>query len=97
MRIRVKVVWDGNSWAVDLPEYSMIEGSFLPLIPDVIHADGVYPDVDPTLPQLAALSCEVEVPDRILDLQTGRPDTGKINVLYRGQPKWGNPEYNPNI
>jgi len=88
MKLRVKVRWDGAAYSVDLPEYRMVPGSWEPLIPAVIHADGVYPAITTDDPRLNALSCEVEVPDRIVDPNTGRPDMAKIRGRYRNDPKW---------
>lgn len=95
-KLRVKVIWDGQSWMVDLPEYSMVAASFLPAI-DGVSPNGVVFGFDPTLPQFDDLNCEVEVPDRIVDSKTGIPDIEKINALYLGNPRWGSPELNLNI
>lgn len=91
MDIRVKVIHNGEAWLVDLPQYSMIPGTFQPTIPDVVTSDGVLPKIDPNDPRLRGLSCVVSVPERILNSETGRPDIASIRALYRGQPKWDTP------
>ena len=97
MRMRVKVRWDGSSWTVDLPQFSMVPDSWLPVIPDVTSENGVLPHVDPADPRLAGLSCEVEVPDRIVDPDTGRPSAERIRQLYRNHPRLGRPDYVPDV
>ncbi len=96
-RIRVKVTWDGQSWKVNLPEYIMVPGSWQPRVPDMIHADGVDPR-DTTQKALTFNpTCEVLVPVRITDLETGRPSKEKIRQLYRGQPLWDRPDVGEDV
>ncbi len=97
VRMRVRVKWDGERWGVDLPQYVMVDESFLPVIPGITEVNGVIAGVDPATPELNGLTCLVDVPDRISNPQTGGIDRGKINGLYHGQAKWGNSQYNPDI
>lgn len=89
-KIRVPVVFVDGAWFPDVPEGVVVPGSFEPLIPDFIHADGVFPGVEPGSPQLVDLTCEVMVPERIVDPATGTLDISKIRALYRGDPVWDN-------
>ena len=97
MALRVKVIFDQDVWRVDLPEYNMVPDSFLPVIEGITTSNGVLPGVDPDLPALASLSCLVDVPERIIDPQTGDLDIGAINALYRGNPQWGDTNLTLNI
>lgn len=97
MQRRVRVRHDGQKFFVDLPQYNMIPGTFLPVIAGVTTTDGVLPKVDPNNPHLNGLSVVVDIPSRILDPATGKIDKAKINLLYRGQPKWGDVTYDPRI
>lgn len=97
MRVRVKVKWDDDSWRVDLPIYTMVPGTFRPLIPGLVHFDGAFPDADPADPRLRGLTCEVEVPDRLIDASTGRPDHARIRQLYRGHPRWDDERRPPDV
>lgn len=97
LNLRVKVIYRDGAWTVDLPQYSMLPGSFLPLIPSVVHANGVYPDVYPNDPRLSELTCEVVVPDRLCNPTSGRVDVAAIHKLYRGQPRFGDTDWTPEI
>lgn len=97
MKLRVKVFWDGQRFKVDLPDYSMVPGTFLPLTIDGVHPEGVLPTIDPTSPSLSTLTCEVNVPDRLVDSASGQPDIELIRALYRGNPDWDNEAKQLNI
>jgi len=91
-RVRVKVIHDKDlGFHCDLPDYTMVPGSWLPLIADVTFQDGVFPTIDPTDPRLSRLTCEVDVPDRLVNPGNGRVDFDQIKAVYRGQPKWDAP------
>jgi len=95
-RIRVKVQPpDGDSlgYHVHLPTYTMVPGSWQPLIPDKVDKDGVLAkmpdgkDVELSAAEKAQLTVDVDVPDDEVDDQ-GRLSLEKIRVKYRGQPRW---------
>ncbi len=96
MRVRVKHV--NGAYRVKLPTYRMIPGSFLPLIPGVVHRDGVEPPNDtppgwngnPNDPRLSGLSVLVDVPDEY-EIQRGFAHMKeRIRSIYKGNPDWDN-------
>jgi hypothetical protein len=85
--MRVRVSYDGAVIWVNLPEYSMVPGSFKPIVGKKIHADGIVPGTNPLDPTMETVTCEVLVPLRITD-GAGRLSKDKIRILYEGQEKW---------
>lgn len=94
---RVKIVWADGSFRVDLPDYEMIPGTFLPIIPDVIHQDGVFPTIDPADPRLRGMSVEVHIPSVLCDPDTGEFSLKCMRERHYKHLKWGNPDYSPDI
>lgn len=90
MRLRVKIRWVEDAWSVDLPVYTIVPDSFRPLIPEIIHSNGVAFSVDPSDPRLSGISCEVEVPNNFMN-STGKVSIAKVRGLYKGQSKWDRP------
>lgn len=80
----MRVVFDQGVWRVVVPNYVMVSGTFLPVIPGKTHKDGVLPTTDPADPALAALTVEVEAPEDEVD------ETGKIilDVVAQRYPTW---------
>jgi len=84
---------DTPAYHVHLPTYMMVPGSWLPIIPGRVDKDGVLsmqPDGKPvvlTPAEHAQITCEVDVPEDIVDAQ-GRLDKAKIRAKYKGQPRW---------
>ena len=91
MRLRLKVKKIDGVWAVDLPTYSMVPGTFLPVVPGKVTQNGVLPSVSGNDPSVRMLSSEVEVPDEIVDMDTGEIDIGAIQRKYAGQRRWDDP------
>ncbi len=87
-RIRVKATWDGQSYKVNLPEYVSVPGSWQPVLEGYITPHGPLPDVDPYKVLAATPTVEVDVPDRIVDPDTGQLSKQRIRELYKGQPLW---------
>jgi hypothetical protein len=87
-RVRLKVVFDGTRWKVDLPHYEVVPGTWEPVTESLVHENGPLPDAD--IDEVKALepTVQVDVPDRIMDPVTGRPSKERIRELYRGQPDW---------
>lgn len=91
MKIRVKLLFDDGVWFVDLPTYSMVPNSFSPIVANKVTANGILPNVLPNDPKLRRISCEVEVPDNIVDQKTGQIDVAAIRRIYARQPRWDSP------
>ena len=98
-RLRVKLKWFGNanSWEVDLPQYTMVQGSCLPLIPDVIGPDGPLADHETVYQHTNEVTIQIDAPDRICDPETGEISVPRIQALYSGQPRWDTPGKPPDI
>ncbi len=96
-RLRVKLQWTGASWTVDLPDYMLVTGSCLPIIPDVIGPDGPLADAETVYRSCDVVTVQVDVPDRICDPETGDISIPRIQALYRGQPRWDTPGKSPDI
>lgn len=89
MRRRVKLIYSAErGWHSDLPTYTMIPGSVLPVIPRVTTPDGVLAGVNPTDPRLATLTVDIDVPDALINQATGEIDIALIREVYRGNPLW---------
>jgi len=89
MRLRVRVNYSELlGWHVDLPTYQMVAGSFKPVVFRKVHADGVLPGVDPRDPDLASLTCLVEVRDSYLDPDTGKLSEPAVRRIHKGHPVW---------
>lgn len=87
MRFRAKVIGTGVSgdpYRVDLPDYQLVPGSELPPGSFVVGAG----------PPLTIL---IDVPDRIMNTVTQRPDKAKIRALYQGQPLWDRPDVGDDV
>jgi hypothetical protein len=89
-RLRVKATWDGQSWKVNLPEYIMVPGSWEPVTPLYIDEHGVLFGADPYKVLALQPTCEVDVPDRICDPDTGQLSKDRIRELYKGNKLWDN-------
>lgn len=96
-RLRIKLIFEDAAWRVDLPEYTMVPDSVLPVVPDKSHNNGVFPGVDLDPGLINSLSCLVDAPERLFVSGTSQIDRGRMASLYRGQPKWGDPEVALNI
>jgi len=96
MRARVRLQHSADAgWHIDLPTYTMIPDSFLPLIPGKIHKNGVTATTNPADPALNAMTVEVECPDNYAHPVTGKIDNPRIRAIYNGNPKWDRPDYIP--
>lgn len=96
-RIRVKVKWLESSWGVDLPNYQMVPGSWLPIVDLATTANSVLKGVGLDHPALKTLSCLVDVPDQDCDPEAPVPSMEVIRRRYSGHPKWGDKGYNADI
>jgi hypothetical protein len=104
MRVRVKLLWDGSSWRVDLPTAQMVPGSLLPVIPGRTTPHGVLA-VDQVTgaplpmdhPALSGLTVAVEVPDDYTDTPGGPIKAALLRKKYAGHPRFGRDDYTPDI
>jgi len=96
MLARVKLTHTVNrGWHVDVPTYSMIADSFLPIIPGKIDKNGPLATTNPADPALNAMTVQVECPDNYAHPITGKIDNPRIRAIYQGNPKWDRPDYIP--
>lgn len=96
MRIRVKMKRNADGiWSVDLPTYSMVPGSFRPVIADLTTEDGVLAAADPADPRLRRASIEVDCPDEYFDEQTGQLDPQNLRRIHKGHPRWNKANTEP--
>jgi len=80
---------------VDLPHYSMVPGTWLPIVNGLIHADGCTPDCDPADAIAHQVSCLVDIPhDVILDGHQ-QIDTAKMRRRYPTDSQYGDKTYRP--
>ncbi len=88
VRMRVRVSFDpGRGYFVNLPVYSMIEGSWRPVTDKLLHKNGAVPGADPARVIDLSPTVEVEVPEYHTD-GAGRLDKKRIRTLYHGQEAW---------
>jgi hypothetical protein len=71
-----------------LPHYSEVSGSWEPVTEGLIEPTGIPLTADPVEVLALEPTVEVEVPERLLDPETGRPSKERIRQLYAGQPLW---------
>ena len=71
---RVPFFFADGIWGYHLPNAAFIADSIQPILPNLNHANGVYGNVDPTSPQLRALTCLVDV-----DVEDWDDDNGRLN------------------
>lgn len=84
MRKRVKVTYDATrGFHVDLPSYAMVPGTFEPVTPDLVAADGVLATAKVADALALGLTVEVDVPDEDCDCEKGAIDPKKIRARYR--------------
>lgn len=96
-QLRVKVILAGGTYKVDLPNYVMVPGSWLPVVAGVTSRDGVLAGVRPDNPALRGLTCLVNIPDDDCDPESGQVSMLRLAGRYAGQPKWGDVDYVPDI
>ena len=93
MRKRVKLIHTpGTGWHVDLPTYTMVRNSVLPVIAGLTSANGVLLSADAGDPRLATLTCEVDCPDQYIDPATGLITPDKVRRDHTGHPNWDRPD-----
>lgn len=93
MKIRLPIAHDpALGFFVDLPTYSMVPGTFAPVIPGVIEPDGVLAGVDPAEVLALGVSVECEVPDEDCDCEAGAPCPQRLAGRYLLKPGYQVPE-----
>ena len=102
VRVRVLVAWDAKrGYHVALPTASMLPGTFQPVTPGLLGADGpepaTFPDGKPraTPDAVMALSPTVEVlmPARDANPMTGKPSAAAIRLRYEDHPVFAREDY----
>ena len=96
-RIRVKIIHDNGAYRVDLPDYTIVEGSYLPLTGDSVRADGISNKASVSAVLALNTTVEVDIPDRIANEAGTGIDRAKMVELYEGQLRWGEPSVELNI
>ncbi len=92
--VRLTRLQDGT-WGVDLPNYNMIAGTHRPIVPKLIHADGLDPKfTDHDLARLAPM-VEVEIPDNWPFTAEGQIDAEALREMYRDHPRFGAKDFIP--
>lgn len=82
-------------WHVDMPTYSMVAGAFSPVVPGVIHANGIDHPNPAQVIRDHAPSVEVELPDDTpMDL-LGNVDAQVLRHRYRDHPHFGADTWQP--
>ena len=84
-----------KGWRVNLPTFSMLPGSFLPVTDGLIDADGPLASADPKAVLAVNCSVLVEIPDDTPVDQAGDFDAGGIRDMYAGHPRFGVDDYTP--
>lgn len=75
----------------------MVPGSWLPIIADVFHKDGVVPFQGQDMPDISTLTCEVDVPEFLINDAKDGVDFAKVRARYFENSKWNDPQVTPNI
>lgn len=99
MRKRTPLIFDAvlQTWHVDLPTYSIVAGSVLPIIPLKSDGNGVLNGVLPNDAALNALTCQVDIPDDTPLLPGGQIDAAAMQKRYKDHPRFGNPTWIPPV
>lgn len=84
-----------RGYYVNLPTYNMVQGTWEPVTPNLLHANGAYPKADPM--QVLALNptCIVEIPDYIPMDESGNIDPVPFAEVYKNHPYFGTTHYTP--
>lgn len=83
-----------RGWLVDLPTYTMVAGTVLPVVPGKTTADGILRGVAPDDAALANLSVIVEIPDDT-PMAGDQVDPAKMRRRYKEHPRFGRNDYDP--
>lgn len=84
VRVRVPVGVVGNGYGALFPSYSMVPGSWQPVVAGKVGPDGVPVGVLLNDPVIAQLTVLVDLPDE--DCTNGQPDKAKIKARYPTHP-----------
>lgn len=89
VKIDVRIVNGAPEYFVNLPAYSMVNGSFDPVVIGLIHADGIDPKADPAAIMALNPTVLCEVPASDLHPLTGKPSATIIGLRYREHAVFG--------
>jgi hypothetical protein len=96
MRKRVQLAHDdARGWHANLPHYSMVAGTFQPIVAGLIHADGVAPDAKPADAIKHKVSCVVDIPHTVDLDPKGEIDAAKMRRRYPRDSMYGDIAYVP--
>lgn len=84
VRIRIPLTLLAAGIGAALPTYSEVRGSYQPVTPGKVTADGIAPGVALSDPILGQVTVLVDVPDE--DCTNGQPDPVKIKARYPTHP-----------
>ncbi len=84
-----------GTWGVDLPTYHMIRGTWKPVTPKLIHADGIYPNAEPAAVLAKHPTVEIEIPDDTPLDDDGNIHHEKLRKRYAGHPRFGSHKWTP--
>lgn len=82
-------------WYVDLPSYTMQDGTFAPITQGKITKSGIAPNVDPNLVLQLQPSVLVEIPENTPFSDDGQIDQVSLCHMYRNHPYFGTKHYTP--
>ncbi len=84
-----------GAWGVDLPTYTMVPGSWRPVTPKLIHADGIFPNAEPAAVLAKHPTVEIEIPDNTPLDDDGQIHADKIRKMYAEHPRFGSRKWTP--
>lgn len=84
-----------RGYHVALPTYLMIDGSWLPITPTLIHRDGPLPAAAVAAVLALDPTVLVEIPNDYIDPLTGEIDVPRIRETYRRNPHYDRPDWTP--
>lgn len=84
-----------RGYHVRLPTYTMMPGTFLPIIKGVIHADGAYPNAEPKDVLAVTPTVIVSIPDAYTLDSDGQLDKLAIIRTHEGHAIYGRYDYAP--
>ena len=96
MHRRMALMVDGNGvLRVDMPTYSMVANSHLPVVPLVIHKDGVLPGKALQATRTHGVTVLVDLPGNTpLDV-SGNVDAAAMRARYKDHTRYGSATWTP--
>jgi len=96
MRKRLPLSHDADrSWHVDLPTYSMIPGTCLPITLGLIDKNGILALADTAAALALNPSVECDIPDDTPMTDPATIDAAKMRERYREHPRFKRPDWTP--